>query len=307
MPTARSSLEANVVDGKIYLIGGSTGDYNLVSQNEVYDPETDTWSVEKRLPNPVQWYASAVVDNKIYVIGGYNYHVGMVNLTQVYEPATETWSMGAPIPLSLYGSAASTTGVLAPKRIYVIGGSTGIPFDGNFVYDPASDSWSRGADMPTARNGAGVAVVDDVLFVIGGDTSWYFAMLNANEQYTPYGYEPKPPAVTIFSPENKTYTDVNVSLTFMVNRPVVWIGFSLDGHDNVTIAGNTTLFGLSTGMHNVTVYAKDAFENTGNATINFTIAKVPEPFPVAPVATVSVATVAVVGMGLLIYFKKRKH
>jgi hypothetical protein len=33
----------------------------------------------------------------------------------------------------------------------------------------------------------------------------------------------------------------------------------------------------------------------------------PEPFPVVPVAAVSVAVVAVVGAGLLVYFKKRKH
>jgi hypothetical protein len=34
----------------------------------------------------------------------------------------------------------------------------------------------------------------------------------------------------------------------------------------------------------------------------------PEPFPTAPVATASVATVSVVvGVSLIVYFKKRKH
>ncbi|MBN1245442.1 hypothetical protein JXA31_07610 [Candidatus Bathyarchaeota archaeon] len=41
--------------------------------------------------------------------------------------------------------------------------------------------------------------------------------------------------------------------------------------------------------------------------VNFTITKPPEPFPTAFVLTTSVASVAVIGAGLLVYFKKRKH
>jgi nitrous oxidase accessory protein NosD len=33
----------------------------------------------------------------------------------------------------------------------------------------------------------------------------------------------------------------------------------------------------------------------------------PEPFPVMPIAAVSVAVVAAMGVGLLVYFKKRRH
>jgi hypothetical protein len=53
------------------------------------------------------------------------------------------------------------------------------------------------------------------------------------------------------------------------------------------------------------MYATDAAGNTGaSETVHFTIAK---PFPTALVAAASIATVAVVGIGLLIYFKKRKR
>jgi len=95
-----------------------------------------------------------------------------------------------------------------------------------------------------------------------------------------------------------------------VNEPVSWICYSLAGQENVTITGNTTLSGLSSSLHNVTVYAKDEFGNTGTSqTISF---KITEPSPKAIVATTSgasaviVATVVVVA-GLLVYFKKRKH
>jgi hypothetical protein len=60
-------------------------------------------------------------------------------------------------------------------------------------------------------------------------------------------------------------------------------------------------------VHNVAVYAKDEFGNMGNSeTIYFTV-EVPEPFPTIPVAVASIAAVIVVGVGLLVYFKKRKR
>ena len=69
MPTARAGMQANVVNGKIYVIGGEESD-GVVAVNEVYHPVTDTWSTKTSIPTPVSAYASAVVDEKIYVIGG---------------------------------------------------------------------------------------------------------------------------------------------------------------------------------------------------------------------------------------------
>jgi hypothetical protein len=75
----------------------------------------------------------------------------------------------------------------------------------------------------------------------------------------------------------------------------------------MTVAGNTTLADLSMGEHNVTVYAWDTAGNMGaSETVTFTVA-VPAPFPTVPVAAASVAVVAAVIAGLLVYFKKRKH
>jgi hypothetical protein len=181
-------------------------------------------------------------------------------------------------------------------------------------YDPKTDSWTDCASMPTERVGASVAVVNDKLYVIGGYTIQKRAdsvvpstqSSAVNEEYTPFGYGTVPPAVVAISPENRTYTSSNVSLTFTINKPTVWIGFSLDGQEAVAITGNTTIAGLSNGLHNVTVYANDTFGNIGASNIvQFTIDQ-PEPFPTTSVSAAAVS-VAVMCMGLLIYFKKRKH
>ena len=187
MPTARQFLGANVVNGKIYLIGGSKpvnlNDPSYVPNvNEVYDPVTDSWASRKPPPVNASNYASAVFDGKIYVISG----IGASGaLTQIYDPETDSWSHGAQIPTPVWGAAAGvTTGVLAPKRIYVIGGYPA--FNMVQIYDPETDTWTTGAQMPTGRYGLSVAVVvDDRLYAIGG--SGYEAG-RANERYTPVGY-----------------------------------------------------------------------------------------------------------------------
>jgi hypothetical protein len=112
-------------------------------------------------------------------------------------------------------------------------------------------------------------------------------------------------STAFLSPQNKTYSTADVPLLLRSPGSFKQIEYSLDGQDNVKFAGNTTLTGLSNGEHNITVYTTDETGNTGvSETITF---NVDAPFPITLVAAASVATVAVVGVGLLVYFKKRKH
>jgi hypothetical protein len=116
------------------------------------------------------------------------------------------------------------------------------------------------------------------------------------------------PRISVQSPENKTYSTTynttDVALNFTVNESVSPITYSLDGLDNVTIAGNTTLTGLPNGEHHVTVYATDIAGNIGaSETIYFSVTS---PFPSTLIATAAVsATLA--AAGLLVYFRKRNH
>jgi parallel beta-helix repeat protein len=91
------------------------------------------------------------------------------------------------------------------------------------------------------------------------------------------------PAISVISPENKTYSVNNVSLTFAVSESTSWICYSLDGQANVTITKNETMTGLSVGSHSITMYAKDVAGNVGaSETIHFTIAQEAEPQPHSP-------------------------
>jgi hypothetical protein len=176
MPINRSGIVASVVKGKIYLIGPDSHD--------VYEVATDSWTTKEPMPLPTYRLGSAVVDDKIYVMGW--------NQTQIYDSISDTWTLGVSPP-NLVGSSGvcATTGVMAPKRIYVIGGSVnGLEafWSGNTqVYDPVSDSWTLGADMLTACYGMNAIVVNDQIYAIGGIQGMYSSRLNTNQQYTPIG------------------------------------------------------------------------------------------------------------------------
>jgi len=115
-----------------------------------------------------------------------------------------------------------------------------------------------------------------------------------------------PPAISIISPENKTYTTSSLSLSFTVDEATSWIGYSLDGQTNITITGNTTLPGMADGLHSLIVYAKDTAGNTGaSEIIYFSIeTQQPEPFPIW---IAGVVALVVIGTAIAAIFLWRRR
>ena len=134
----------------------------------------------------------------------------------------------------------------------------------------------------------------------------YYVFEISGSSSVSFTVDTKPPKVSILSLENKTYSIASIQLNFTTNEPVSQIEYCLDRQQNVTITGNTTLTGLPNGDHNVTIYAIDEAGNTGvSKTIYFNV-DVPAPFPTTLVIA-CILSVAVVSIGLLVYFKKRKR
>jgi hypothetical protein len=302
LPYAQLGLQASVVNGKIYVVGGA--------YTYVYYPENDSWELKKQVP--VSYPLSVVVDDRLFVTGEYEPLSGSPEQRILtYDMEADNWNeVASSTNAVVEGAAGATNGLRAPQEVYVFGLKVDavVPTLVNQVYDPKTSTWDMAANMTATRSDFGVAVVNDIFYVIGGylRSSRHVTPTAVNEQYVPFGYG-TPPEIKLLSPVNHSYNESSVSLVFTVDKPVDWMGYILDGNEIMTILGNVSLSNLSNGLHNITIYANDTFGNMGTSeTIYFSLEAF-EPFPAALIVIATIGLVAGVGAGLLVYFKKRKH
>ncbi len=74
LPTARGSIAAAVLNGKLYIFGGEaiTASGGAVSNAvERYDPATNSWQVLEAMPYRAHGLGAVAVGNAIYVMGGF--------------------------------------------------------------------------------------------------------------------------------------------------------------------------------------------------------------------------------------------
>jgi|CXWL01.1.fsa_nt_gi hypothetical protein len=95
MSIGRSGHAAAVINGKIYVMGGSLdGSPNTpLSSVEEYDPVSDTWRTVTAMPTARLSHAAAVANNKIYAVGGNNgvSPSNFLSITEEYTPPAYTF------------------------------------------------------------------------------------------------------------------------------------------------------------------------------------------------------------------------
>jgi N-acetylneuraminic acid mutarotase len=290
------------LNDKFYFMGGIEN-HTFINFNQVYDPKTDSWDIKAPLPSDPRLGSLVIFDDKLYFIG---------SVIQIYDPTTDRWTQGGATPFKPYSIkyVFATSGEWAPKRIYVFN-------DTLQAYNPETGDWTLCANISIVRSTTGYAVVNDKFYVIGGhfeSTGYLFTAeiktelkkITINDVYTPFGYGTIPLKINVDLPNGRNYlSNEAVAVNFTVSRPVVWMGYSLDGQNIVEIKGNTTLPNLPAGAHSLTIYANDTLGKIGTSE---TVAiKIAEPFPAMEAAVLSVASILVVCAILLFYFRKLKR
>jgi N-acetylneuraminic acid mutarotase len=167
LPASRQEHGVAVLRGRLFVVGGLAPNGTRV---EAYDPTTDRWTSHEPLPLRVDHPNIAAAGDKLYLLGS-----AQDRNTYVYDPfgpdAALGWIQRQPAPVP---RAAAAVGVIG-DRIFLAGGFGGAVYNGTElqIYDPARDTWqssSRGEvpPLPVGRNHVPGAVLDGLLYVLGG-------------------------------------------------------------------------------------------------------------------------------------------
>ena len=128
MNHARSGPAISVVDGKIYVMGG-TGWPQIpfhpgpfLSSIEAYNPKTNQWREIGEMPAAKSSHTASVVNGKIYVMGGFFRGAGRdfryFSTIDIYHPETGRWTQKSKMPVGKSGHTAE----VVKGKIYVFGG-----------------------------------------------------------------------------------------------------------------------------------------------------------------------------------------
>ncbi|XP_053929958.1 kelch-like protein 30 isoform X2 [Cuculus canorus] len=158
MLRARTNHTSAILNGEIYVIGGTTVD---VVEVERYDPYNKSWCAISPALKYVSNFAAASCLGKLYLVGSCAVKYNALTL-QCYNPVQDLWSViTSPfIPKYLSAPRCATLHGL----IYLIGDNT----KKVYVYNPEANIWQKVQLLHTLHENGGMVALGDWLFVTGG-------------------------------------------------------------------------------------------------------------------------------------------
>ncbi|KAH7984438.1 hypothetical protein HPB52_020724 [Rhipicephalus sanguineus] len=161
MQNPRGRVDATVLHGLVYVIGGSDGSKELASA-EVFNGST--WSTLPPMPVARSNTGVCNLDNKVFVVGGWNGKRGL-SCCDIFDPLTKTWSSAAPMLLGRYQAGVACLN----REVYAVGGCDSWTCVASVEkYNPITNTWAEVASLQNARRGCGVVEYNGKLYAVGG-------------------------------------------------------------------------------------------------------------------------------------------
>jgi hypothetical protein len=185
-------------DGRV-LVAGGCGDpecFVYLGSAELYDPNTETWSITGDLNTPHENKTLTTLPNGNVLLPGGNFYASTLNTAELYNPATGRWSYTG----SLLSRRSGATATLLPSgQVLVVGGaSVEEVFNSAELYDPATGKWNITASLNTARsNHTATLLTNGKVLVVGGYDGRSSGYLRSAELYDPEMLDPAPTAPRI--------------------------------------------------------------------------------------------------------------
>lgn len=164
---------------RIYAVGGWTDPIKSLASVEKYDPYKDEWVNVKSMSRPRCGVGVAFQGDSLYAFGG---HDGQNYLKSVerYSINEDCWHEDV-VDMKF---ERTSIGIVALKNyIYAIGGQIGSNSTSIVErYDTNTNTWMERQSMSERRLGAGVAILNGLIYVVGGAD---VRALNTVEYYDP--------------------------------------------------------------------------------------------------------------------------
>ncbi|WP_425408583.1 Kelch repeat-containing protein [Hyphococcus sp.] len=163
--------------------GGLTpgGEFNVTDAVTFYDPAYDAWGYGTPLPRPRHHLALVNNNGFLFGVGGFARDARggwqmradcwrLRDIDGIWETMQPLPHPQAELVCASLGGYIHAVGGRAPSGSRNAQWADHIDTDEHWYYDPAANAWSQLAPLPTPRNSAAGAVVNGVLYVIGGRT-----------------------------------------------------------------------------------------------------------------------------------------
>ncbi|XP_063857552.1 kelch-like protein 5 isoform X4 [Scylla paramamosain] len=186
MSTHRHGLGVGVLEGPLYAVGGHDG-WSYLNTVERWDPQARQWSYVAPMSTSRSTVGVAVLNNRLYAVGGRD-GSSCLRTVECYDPHTNKWTPCAPMARRRGGVAVGVVNGF----LYAVGGHDAPAsnpcasrFDCVERYDPATDTWTQVACLSVGCDSAGVSLLGDRLFCVGGyDGQTYLNLVHAYDPQT---------------------------------------------------------------------------------------------------------------------------
>jgi N-acetylneuraminic acid mutarotase len=202
-PVGRVEPETAVVGGKLYAFSGYSDDsWQPTRRVDRYDPVANTWTRLNDMPIGITHAAVSVVGSKVWFAGGYAERVGVygqqdiaITTVKIYDTATDTWSDGPSLPQQ---RGSGGMGLINNKLYFTSGEKrdrTNVTETWMLDLDNQGAGWQSRAPIPQGRTHFGTVVIDDQLYIMGGQLS-----IDADSTYLSSAYR--------YNPANDSWTQL---------------------------------------------------------------------------------------------------
>lgn len=282
MPVPVFGAGSFVHNGRIFVLGGGTTAFTTsIDAIQIYDPQSDQWTVSSSRTPFTSWGTGVVaINNTALYIGGVKYTngqglFGAWSYSGAISGDAITWTQIADYPDgSIMRHSAGTDGTLA----YFTGGyrqesmNSGPPSGMTYSYDPSGNVWAMHDVKPTGVYFASQMVYDERgnLYVTGGND----AARTVTDAVEIFDVTAEGGPIALFACstfdvwlKSGTSTTCTVNLQNLGSKPMVWTATIPSGTDWLTMttqagvveAGMTAAIpmritsGAGVGSHSVTL------------------------------------------------------